>query len=210
MKIKQINEIVDANDDLIGANDIPTNGSDLESQANNTTDYNVKTGQQPFRYDMLGRFGFTLLPFMEGVDRNEGQTELLDDISDDLFEFYKEILEYYYRNPNVIKSDFRKLSKEGDDNIDLISDSIKNIFGKQSEKIIKIIEKHFENAFEKSETLDESKVDEDKMVDKIDKEFSVKSDNADIQDAKLKKIAGLINKLDKDNKRKIKNLLETE
>ena len=77
-----------------------------------------------------------------------------------------------------------------------------------ADKILKIVEKHFGDAFDKIEMLDEGKVAEDTMVDKIDKEFSTKSEDSEIQDAKIKKIAGLISKLDKDKQQKIKNLLE--
>ena len=101
MKIKKLNEIVNGNDDLIGADDIPTNGSDLESQANHPTDYNVKTGQQPFRYDMLGRFGFTLLPFMEGEDKNQGQAELENVLVD--------LMNERYLDSNIIREIPREL-----------------------------------------------------------------------------------------------------
>ena len=51
---------------------------------------------------------------------------------------------------------------------------------------------------------------EDKMVDKKNDEFTKKGEDGEVQDAKLKKIAGLINKLDADKKKKIINLLEAE
>lgn len=205
MKIKKLNEIVDANDDLIGADDIPTHGTDLESQANHPTDYNVKTGHQPFRYDMLGRFGFTLLPFMEGEDKNQGQAELENDLVDLMNERYLDVLKYYFKNPQKIKSDYRKHVTDGETADDTMKECVE-----WAGKIIKIIEKHFGEAFDKIEILDEAKMAEDAMVDKIDKEFAVKAEDSEVQDAKLKKIAGLINKLDADKKKKIKNLLETE
>ena len=203
MKIKKLNEIVNGNDDLIGADDIPTNGSDLESQANHPTDYNVKTGQQPFRYDMLGRFGFTLLPFMEGEDKNQGQAELENDLVDLMNERYLDLLKHYKRNPKRITSDYRKHITDGETSEETMKYSVE-----WADKILKIVEKHFGDAFDKIEMLDEGKVAEDTMVDKIDKEFSTKSEDSEIQDAKIKKIAGLISKLDKDKQQKIKNLLE--
>jgi len=203
MKIKKLNEIVNGNDDLIGADDIPTNGSDLESQANHPTDYNVKTGQQPFRYDMLGRFGFTLLPFMEGEDKNQGQAELENDLVDLMNERYLDLLKHYKRNPKRITSDYRKHITDGE-----VSEETMKYSVEWADKILKIVEKHFGDAFDKIEMLDEGKVAEDTMVDKIDKEFSTKSEDSEIQDAKIKKIAGLISKLDKDKQQKIKNLLE--
>ena len=105
MKIKkeQLQEIIDSDGELIGVDDVPTNGADLESQANNTTDYNAKVGHQPYRYDMLGRFGFTLLPFFEGVEET-GPDDLLDELAKYMYERYMEILEHYYRNPQKLKS----------------------------------------------------------------------------------------------------------
>jgi len=210
MKIKYLNEIVDGNDDLIGADDIPTNGSDLESQANNTTDYNAKVGQQPFRYDMLGRFGFTLLPFMEGEDKNEGQAELENDLVDLLNQRYVDILSHYFKNPQKIKPDYRKHVTD-----DEISDETMKHSVICADKILKAIEKHFEKSLKNldeqfKENLAEAVMFEDKMVDKKNDEFTKKGEDGEVQDAKLKKIAGLINKLDADKKKKIINLLETD
>jgi hypothetical protein len=49
MRIKKIDlmEIVNSDGELIGNDAIPHNGSDLESQANNTTDYNRTISTQP-------------------------------------------------------------------------------------------------------------------------------------------------------------------
>jgi len=146
---KALDEIIDSNGDLIGLNDIPTNGSDLESQANGTTDSNAKIGQQPFRYDMLGRFGFTLMPFMEEGTENQGQTELLTDLTELMFERYKQILKFYYQNPNKLKSDYRKIS-DGDIGVD------KHVNTQYAKKAMKIMEKHFENAFNEPEAIDET------------------------------------------------------
>ena len=168
MKIRQINEIIDDNDDLIGADDMPQNGSDLESQANNTTDYNAKVGHQPFRYDMLGRFGFTLLPFFEGKE-NQKQNEMVNDLIKLLYNFFIEKLKYYYKNPTKLKNDYRVLN---DKEYDYDSD-IKTELTKKAHKIIKLIEKHFENAFDK-DVIDENKMIEDTFVDKKDIEFSKK------------------------------------
>lgn len=210
MKIKYLNEIVDGNDDLIGADDIPTNGSDLESQANNTTDYNAKVGQQPFRYDMLGRFGFTLLPFMEGEEKNDGQAKLFNDLVDLMNDRYLDILKHYFRNPKSIKPDYRKHVTD-----DEISDETMRNSVEWVEKVVNLIDKHFEKSLKNldeqfRENLAESTVVEDKMVDKQTDEFTKKGEDGEVQDAKLKKIAGLINKLDADKKKKIINLLEAE
>jgi len=205
LKKKDLLEIIDGNGELIGGNDIPTNGSDLESQANNTTDQNAKIGTQPFRYDMLGRFGFTLMPFMEGKE-NQGQQELLDDLARLMYDKYLETLEYYFRHPNKLKSDYRLHSEQ---DFDTQSEDKKNIDYSWAKKVIKLIEPHFENAFTEPENIDENKVVEDKMVDKKNEnELSKKGDDNDIKDKKLEKVAGLINKLDKKDIDKLINLLE--
>jgi hypothetical protein len=211
MKItkKELNEIIDSNGDLIGNDDIPRSGSDMETQANGTTDQNVQKGNQPFRYDMLGRFGFTLLPFFEG-EENQEQTELIKEVSNEFLELYKEFLEYYFRNPNKIKSDYRRIVQDGhhDDN------QIFN-FSTNSQKIIKIFEKHFEGSFKQPENLDESAVSEEKVVEdkvidkKSEDEMSKKGEDKEVREKQVEKIAGLINrKFDKGDIDKLINLLE--
>lgn len=203
-KKKQLMEIIDSNGDLIGTNDIPTSGADLETQANGTTDVNAKKGQQPFRYDMLGRFGFTMMPFMEGKMSQE-QQELIKDLTELMHERFVDVIEHYYRNPNKLKPDYRKeTSHQGSTEHDKYD-------AEYAMKIMKVIQKHFEKAFDEPETLDEAKVVEDKVVDKRNEdEISKKAEDKDVRDGKLEKIAGLINKLEKKDKDKLKNLLEIE
>lgn len=208
MKFKksELKEIIDSNGELIGNNNIPTNDANAETQASNTTDYNAKVGTQPFRYDMLGRFGFTLMPFMEGKEENQGQKELLNDLAKLMYDKYMETLEYYYRNPNKLKSDFRMHTEY---NFNTQPEERKKIDFDWAKRVIKIIEPHFENAFKEPENIDESKVVEDKMIDKkSEDEISKKTDNSDIKDKKIQKVAGLINKLDKKDIDKLINLLE--
>jgi hypothetical protein len=209
MKFKksELLEIIDSNGDLIGKNDVPPTGADLETAANNTTDYNAKVGTQPFRYDMLGRFGFTLMPFMEGKE-NQGQQELLSDLAHLAYERYMEILEYYYRNPNKLKSDFRLMSEK---NFDTQPDEKKAKNFECAKKMAKIVEKHFENAFKEQETIDEGVVVEDQVIEKrSEDEIANKSKDKEIGDKKLEKIADLIDKLDKEAKDKLKKLLEAK
>jgi len=204
IKKKDLHEIIDGNDDLIGRSDIPTNGSDLESQANGTTDMNVGKSTQPFRYDMLGRFGFTLMPFMEG-EENQQQMELLNDLAHLAYERYMEILEHYFRNPNKLKSEYRMMSEK---TFDTQPEENKKKDFECARKMMKIVEKHFEDAFEEPETLDESAVVEDKMVDRKEDEMSQKSDDRGVREKKIEKIAGLINKLEKKDIDKLITLLE--
>lgn len=198
---KNLQEIIDGNGELIGVNDIPTTGADLETQANNTTDYNAKIGTQPFRYDMLGRFGFSMMPFMEGKE-DQSENELLCELGELMYDRYVEILKFYYKNPNKLKSDYRKIS-DGD------SDVNKEVNSEYANKIMKIVVKHFENAFKQPEQIDEANVVEDKMVNsKKEDEISKKGSDNDVTEKRLEKIAGLINKLDKSDINKLKNLLE--
>jgi hypothetical protein len=206
IKKKDLLEIIDSNGELIGKNDIPQGGADKESQANGTTDVNAKIGMQPFRYDMLGRFGFTLLPFFEGKE-NQEQIELMNDLAKLAYNRYMEILEYYYKNPNKLKSDYRMMSEK---DFNTQPDDKKEQNFKCAKNMIKTVEKHFEGAFKEPENIDESKVAEDKVVDKrTEDEISKKSDNNDIKGKHLEKIAGLINKkLEKKDIDKLINLLE--
>jgi len=207
IKKKELFEIIDSNGDLIGKNDIPQSGSDKETQANNTTDYNSKIGQQPFRYDMLGRFGFTLLPFFEGKEYNQGQQELMNDLAKLMYDKYMETLEYYYRNPNKLKSDFR-LHSEHD--FESQPEDKKKIDVEWARKVADLVQKHFENAFKEPEQIDEAAVIEDKVVDKkTEDEISNKSEDKEVKEKAIEKIAGLINKkLEKSEINKLINLLE--
>lgn len=206
---KKIDEIIDKDGDLIGTEDTPTNGANLETQANNFTDYNVKVAHQPYRYDMLGRFGFTLLPFFEGKEV-DNENPIVETLASQLFEFYKDILEKYYRHPEKLKSDFRKISKKdyeggpeefGFEPAKKIFDAIKPEF----EKSLKDLDDNMK------ENIDESVFHEEKVLSKRDKkDLADKKKDNEMIDKKAKKIADLINKLDKDQVKKIKNLLEVE
>jgi hypothetical protein len=208
MKIrkKQIMEIIDSGGNLIGNKDVPTSGADLDSQANHTSDYNAKISAQPYRYDMLGRFGFSLLPFMEEGKETADQTEFLNDVAKLMYEKYMETLEYYYRNPNKLKPDFRMQSEK---DFNSQPEERKKMDFQWARKLIKIVEKHFDESFKDQKKIDESKVAEDKMIDKkSETEISKKAADNTINDKKISQIAGLINKLDKKDINKLKNLLE--
>ena len=110
----KIQEIIESEGNLIGSVDRPESSPDNETQATKTTDYNAKVGQQPFRYDMLGRFGFTLMPFMEGEDKNQGQAELEKDLVDRMNARYLDLPTHYKRNPKRIQSEYRKHDQDGE------------------------------------------------------------------------------------------------
>lgn len=201
LKKREINEIINGRGDLIGGNDIPTHGSDLETQAGGTSNKNAKIGTQPFRYDMLGRFGFTLMPFMEGEEKNEGQEELMQDLIDLMYEKYRDILKYYFKNPNKLKPDYRKHITDNGNPED--TDKL------WAEKTLKLFQKHFEDAMSgETETIDEGKVLSEKMVTKKEDEMTEKSEDKELRDKKIKKIAGLINKLEKKDIDDLINLIE--
>jgi hypothetical protein len=196
----EINEVVDDKGDLIGKNTTPENGANLETQANKTTDYNLKVGQQPFRYDMLGRFGFTLMPFMEG-EENQGQSDMIKDLAELMREKDLQTLKYYYKNPNKMKSDYRK-------EVDSPSEIGEEEF-EWAKRIAKVLQDHFEKSFDVPEQIDENTVSEDKVMEKIDKEFPAeKDDDKSVRDKKIKKIAGLIGKLEKEDVDTLITLIE--
>lgn len=208
IKKKDLLEIIDSNGDLIGSNDIPTNGNNLESQASNTTDYNQKIGTQPYRYDMLGRLGFSGYAFMEGKE-DQKQNELFNDLSELMHKRYLDILKYYHKNPNKLKPDYRKAIDDNKYSEECVKDNTK-----LANEIMKTIQSHFENVF-KSEIIDETSsineesVVEDKMIDKkCEDEISKRSEDKDVREKKIEKIAGLINKLDKKDVNNLINLLE--
>ena len=201
-KKKQLLEIIDSNGDLIGKNDMPSVDANADTQASNTTDYNAKVGQQPFRYDMLGRFGFTLMPFMEG---KEEQTEtFLNELTGLMHNRFVDLTDYYIKHPNMLKPDNRKAKEEGVGH----NEECEKRDIEWAKEIMKLVEKHFGK---EPETIDEAAMLEDKLIDKkVEDEISKKSEDKEISDKKLEKIAGLINKLDQEDIDKIKNLLETK
>jgi hypothetical protein len=204
MRIKKIDlmEIVNSDGELIGNDAIPHNGSDLESQANNTTDYNRTISTQPFRYDFLGRMGFGFMPYMEEGKENDHLKNLLDDLAHLAYDRYMEILEYYYRNPNKLKSDFRIMSQS---DFDSQSADKKDKNFECANKMLEIVEKHFKDAFEKSDNIVE-----DKMIEKKnDNEFAKKGKDNEVGDKNLKKVADLITKkFEKKEIDRLINLLE--
>ena len=214
MKIKKIQlfEIIDSNGELIGKNDVPAVDANADTQANGTTDMNVGKSQQPFRYDMLGRFGFTLLPFFEGKE-DQGQKELLKDLAQLMHDKRIDILKYYYKNPQLLKPDYRKEAAGEPHSEQCEKEDIA-----WARKAIKAVEPHFEKAFKEpidevdsinEDKIIEDNVAEDKLVDKRgEDEISQKAEDNDIKDKKLEKIAGLISKLDQKDKDKLTNLLE--
>jgi len=208
MKIKKIelSEIIDSNGELIGNENIPKTGSNLNTAANNTTDYNAQIGTQPYRYDMLGRFGFSLMPFLEGKNETNEQLLMLNDIANILYDKYKENLGVFYKNPNDLKIKYRIFLKY---NFDDLPEKYKKEFLDFARNIIFSIKPHIEKSFEKFEEIVENKIVEDWISNtKNEIELSKHSNDLDIKDIKLKNIAGLINKLNINDRKKLINLIE--
>ena len=231
LKKKDINEIINSFGEIIGNNNIPSSGADLESQANNTTDYNAKVHAQPFRYDMLGRFGFTMLPFFESDDGGDSISDenipILKDLAELMYEKYREHLEYYFRHPHRLKSDYRVHSEA---TFDSQPQQNRETDYEWAKRVVAIIHPYLddEKKEKKHEVFSAEKVDatqkdtmsaggkglsedivQEKVLDKkSETEFSKKTDSKEVRDKKLKKIAGLINKLDKKDVDELINLLE--
>ena len=219
MKIKklELNEIIDGNGDLIGNDAIPTTGTDLETQAGKTSDDNLKISHQPFRYDMLGRFGFTLLPFMESVLK-EGEifdgSEFLghpitNEIAKYLYDKHMETLKRYYKTPKSMQNEYRSKSKT-----DFETDESSQYEQRMAADILNLMKPYLDDELRKlDEALKENLVEnafiEGMMLDKkTEDELSTKTDDKDVRDKKLEKIAGLINKLEKKDIDALINILE--
>jgi hypothetical protein len=217
IKKKDIYEIIDGNSDVIGSDAIPKNGPNLDTQAKNTTDVNAKVGTQPYRYDMLGRFGFTLMPFLE---EGEGNEELFNGadflghpltkkIAEYLYIKNLEQLKRYYKNPKLMQREYREKLKGGYD-----VDESSQTQDRMAADILEIVKSYLGDSFNEfnkndDNSVNESKVVEDKMVKKSETEITKKSESNDVKEKKIEKLAGLINKkLEKKDLDKLINLLE--
>lgn len=151
MKKSKIEEIIDGDGNLIGSDDSPRTGSDRETEANKTTDYNVTVSGQNFKNDFLGRFGFYF------YESEEDASKLRDQLATLMYGKFIECLKHYHENPDDIEKDFQ-FQKDKD-------------FGSQpsekkehdyewADKIMDIIEPHLKKK------LDEGAVREDRIVKK--------------------------------------------
>ncbi len=196
MEIKKLYEIIDSSGELIGNDNVPKYGADLETTANNTTDYNMNVGTQKFKYNSMAMMGFNMIPFYEGKEGDDIKTELLDTLAEYCYKYHIDILKYYYKNPNKLKSDYRIKSEQDFNETDNIEQ-----YYKIADDILSIISPFIKNEPEK--------IDEDFMVkEKNVSEFANKSDDKELSIKKINSIAGLLNKLDKKDLKKIVDLLE--
>ena len=196
MKIKKLYEVIDSDGELIGSKAVPEYGADQETMANNTTDYNMNVGSQKFKYNSMAMMGFNMIPFYEGKEGEDVKTELLDTLSEYFYKYYLDILKYYYKNPNKLKSDYRIKSEQNFSDADNIEQ-----YYKISDDVLSIVSPFIKK--------DPEKIDEDFMVkEKNVSEFANKSEDKELSVKKINSIAGLLNKLDKKDLKKIVDLLE--
>ena len=78
-----------------------------------------------------------------------------------MYDKYMETLEYYYRNPNKLKSDFRMHTEY---NFNTQPEERKKIDFDWAKKVIKIIEPHFESAFNEPENIDENLLENKQLL----------------------------------------------
>ena len=190
---KQLQEIIDSSNIIIGSETAPEYDANGDTAANGTTDKNVKTGQQNFKYDFLGRFGFY---FYESKD---DASKLQNDLINLFHEKYVEILKYYHVHADELESDYVKyVQKEGGE-----PDEMDKEF---ADKVMKLFEPHMKKK------LDESKVVEDKIVDRKKTEMKKEKTDNDVlsKEKKLEKISGLLSNLPQNDLDKLMNLLEAK
>ena len=196
MKIKKLYEVIDSDGELIGSDAVPEYGADLETRANNTTDYNMNVGSQKFKYNSMAMMGFNMIPFYEGKEGEDVKSDLLDKLSEYFYSYYIDILKYYYKAPNKLKSDYRIKSDQTLADADNIEQ-----FYKASDDVMSIIQPYIKTEPEQ--------IDEDLMIgEKKNDEFIKKSEDKGLSTKKINNIADLLNKLDKTDLKKIVDLLE--
>lgn len=192
MKKKEIQEIIDADGNLIGTDDAPETGKDLYSRSTRDTNYNATVMGQNFKNDFLGRFGFY---FYESV---EDGTKLRNNLAVLMYKKFLDTLEYYHKNPDKLEKDYQEHLSSGKE---VSKDEIDDIDLKWADKVMDIIEPFMKK------NLNETKVVEDKIVkEKNDKEISTKKNDNEF--TKVKKVADLLSKLPKNQINKLITLLE--
>lgn len=204
LKKKQIHELLDSDGIIIGTDTQPHTGPNLETKANRTTDYNAKVHGQNYKNDFLGRFGFY---FYEGEDDKVGDSDLKNDLAKIMYDRFVELLKYYKENPENLESDYEQHLSDGDNEPQLNDTDYE-----WGEKIMQTIKPHLEDALD-DESINESKVAEDRVVDKEkdargDKIKSSKDSNIEVRDKQIDKVAGVLKKLPKNQINKLIDLLE--
>jgi len=206
MKIIKIEEVVNINGELIGSEETPQVSGNLDSEAKNTTDYNIQIGHQPYRYDTLARFGFLGMPFYEGVEDKSKLVNFINENYNTITEYYKYVLGDFYKNPDKSKAEYRKYK---DKKFDDLSDKRKeDIY----HTVIKLYESFdgFVSSKEKDDINEQEQVNPvvEDLVKAVKLGITNEKKDVDILDKDIKKVADLINKLDNDEKKKLVKLIE--
>jgi hypothetical protein len=189
MKKKDIKEVLDSDQNLIGSDDIPSNNPN-EITAMGTTDHNSAIHGQHFAHDFLGRFGFYMYNEGEDGDDTSSTDELLNDIAQTSYNHFNQDRENFESFENATEEDQMRYK--------LLAQKIIGLLSNKKEKKV-------------DPTLSESelsKMIEDVITTKTDKSISSKKSDNDILDKKLKeKLKSLFDGLsDKDRGELIQHL----
>lgn len=205
MKILKVNEVVDRNLNIIGDDDMPPmTDQNSETASNGHTDDNMQKSTQPYRFDMMGRFGFNLLPFFEDDNQEtEEQMQLLTELTELMYEKYIDIIKYYHDKPKELKSDYEK-HKKGGFKFDSKENDKKKVDKDWAVKVLKLIAPHIEKELKKIDESLLSKKDEKKEV--IKKDDTVKNELFD----KKQEVKDLVSSLSPEGKNKLLKIIKTK
>lgn len=171
---KKITEIIDDDNILIGSEDEPKYDNNKYSKSNvKSSDDTVFQAKQSYSDSLLGRFGFY---FYE----SEEKTNLHNDLTELMYDKFKETLEFYHKNPDKLDGDYEK-------HFESEKSHINDTDRKWANKVIKIIN---DNDNEINENIVNDSEDKEIVKGKVPSETLISKENR-------KKINGLLSKLDK-------------
>lgn len=192
MRKKDINEIIDGDDNLIGSMTQPAGGANKETEASKTTDYNASVHGQNFKNDFLGRFGFWF------YESKEDDGIIKEKLAKLFYGKFLQSLDYYHENPELLEKDYNTHLVSNGINFDNM-DSIDHSWADEAMKIISPITK---------DKIDENQELQEELVEPKDKNLKKEKDDDNELSTKEKKVADLIDKLSDSEKEKIKGILE--
>jgi len=161
---KDIQEVIDDNNNLIGTDDLPSTGSNKETEAGHTTDYNARVHGQNYKNDFLGRFGFY---FYESEDKNNEYPQVVKDIRaivgpEKAHKVMQVIKPHLEKTIDEMSGNFVSESKVEEDK--LLKDKNDNTFVKKEKKEIKDKVEHVADLLSKL-----PKNDLDKLMNLLEK-----------------------------------------
>jgi hypothetical protein len=141
LKKDQIDEIIDSDtDNIIGSNDSPNSGSNLESfSGHQTTDQNAQMAHQNFRNDFVGRFGWG---FYESEEKDDSKViEETEEEGDKMIE--EEVVAEDIVEKSDDKSMMSKQEKQEllDKKIQKVADMLAKLNKDEFNKLINLVEK---------------------------------------------------------------------